>query len=95
MKVTEREIYDEVWKFINENAYSPSIRDLCKRFHVSTSTMQKRVESMCFKRMLTKKKGIARSLLPLPESEWKNDVGVLHTKQQEEQGRYASSSGRD
>jgi SOS-response transcriptional repressor LexA len=95
MKVTEKEVYDEVRRFIDENGYSPSIRDLCRKFGVSTSTMHKRVDTMCFRRMLSRKRGLSRSLVPLPESEWKNDVGVLHTKQQDEQGRYASSSGRD
>ena len=65
----QREIYDFICKFVEENGFSPSLEEIGARFDLaSVATVHKHVQHLVAKGMLRKAWNRSRSLEPVPEA---------------------------
>ncbi len=77
----QREIYDYICEFVDENGYSPSLEEIGVRFDLaSVATVHKHVQHLVAKGFLRKAWNRSRSLEPVPEDgEAQPEVPVLGT----------------
>jgi len=72
-KATEREVYDFIVGFREKHGWSPTVREIGRGVGISSSsTVHKRLARMKFLGMI--KDGgprSSRTLMPLPESDWR------------------------
>lgn len=72
--VTEREIHRYISQYREGHGYSPSIREMCEATGIrSTSTMHRKLDRMRFLNMIVGGDR-PRTVVPLPESEWRADA---------------------
>ena len=65
----QREIYDFICEFVEENGFSPSLEEIGARFDLaSVATVHKHVQHLVAKGMLRKAWNRSRSLEPVPEA---------------------------
>lgn len=70
-KCTDEEVYRHICEFREEHGYSPSVRELCRKTGIkSSSTMHTRLRTMEYLGMVRSDSGKARSIVPVPESDW-------------------------
>ena len=64
----QREIYDYICEFVDENEYSPSLEEIAARFGLtSVATVHKHVQHLVEKGLLRKAWNRARSVEPVPD----------------------------
>lgn len=95
---THREIYEYIKGYREENGWSPSVREMCRATGIkSTSTMYQKIRLMESCGMVrTGGKGISRTVVPIPVTEWRRDADarVLRADEQEKQAGRSSATRR-
>lgn len=88
-KCSYRDIYEYIEAYRAENGWSPSVREMCRATGIkSTSTMYQRIRVMESCGMVrTGGRGSSRTIVPIPEDEWRRDADarVLRTDEPKEQ----------
>jgi len=77
-ELREKQIYDYIVEYVEENGFAPSIRDICNGLSIaSTSTVQGYIKLLSEKGLLSRKEQKKRAIMPVSHSNGSISVPIL------------------
>jgi SOS-response transcriptional repressor LexA len=83
---TQQKTLDDIRLFISQHGFSPTIQELCEMAGIANNAAAQRVDALVKKGYVSRRRGVARSLLPVETSQ-KASLIVTGNNNQISQGK--------